>query len=317
MNNFMSNEILNWLLAGDQSIIYQTNRDLLVTDEKNLNHLRKKIAYNGWGKQFLDKRNNETGLWGNGIYSPKWISTTYTMLDLKNIGIHPETREYIESSSILVDRLWKIPKKSKEKYLDLCICGMLLNLCCYAGIDSSKINEIVDFILDKQFNDGGWNCRWEYDKDHSSLHTTINILEGLREYLDNGYSYKKKEINQAVIKAHEFILMHNLFKSDKTKKIIHKDMIMLSYPSRWKYDILRCLDYFWSADEKYDRRMGDALEIIIKKQLKNNHWPVQKKHAGLVHYDMEETGKESRWNTLRALRVLKKYKKDIFLEIFP
>ncbi len=193
---------------------------------------------------------------------------------------------------------------------------MLLNLCCYSKIDSPKTNQIIDFILDKQFDDGGWNCRWELDKDHSSLHTTINILEGLKEYLDNNYSYKKKEIIQSVKKAHEFILMHNLFKSDKTKKIIHKNMTMLSYPSRWKYDILRCMDYFQSVDEKYDRRMDDALDIIIKKKLKNNHWPVQMKHAGLVHFDMEKTGKESRWNTLRALRVLKKYKNDIFKEIF-
>lgn len=312
----MENKILKWLLAGDQSIVYQTNRDLLNTDKKNLCNLRKKIANNGWGKKFLDKRNKETGLWGKGIYSPKWISTTYTLLDLKNIGILPETKEYIESSIILINKLWKIPEKKKERYLDLCVCGMLLNLCCYAKIDSPKISRIIDFILDKQFDDGGWNCRWIFDKDHSSFHTTINILEGLKEYLDNNYSYKNKNIISAIKRAHEFILMHNLFKSDKTKKIIHKNMTMLSYPPRWKYDILRCMDYFWSVDEKYDSRMEDALEIIIKKKLKNNHWPVQMKHAGLVHFDMEETGKESRWNTLRALRVLKKYKEDIFEQVF-
>lgn len=310
------NNILNWLLSGDQSIAYQASRDLHNTDKKKLNRLKKKIINTGWGRQFLDKRNNETGLWGNGIYSPKWISTTYTMLDLKNIGLPPDTKNYIESGIILINKLWKIPQKKKDRYMDLCVCGMLLNLCCYAKIDVPKIKEIIDFILDKQFDDGGWNCRWLTDKKHSSLHTTINILEGLKEYLESNHSYKKKELFSSIKKAHEFILMHNLFKSDKTKKIIHKNMTMLSYPTRWQYDILRCMDYFQSVNVKYDRRMDDALEIIIKKKLKNNRWPVQMKHAGLVHFDMEKTGKESRWNTLRALRVLKKYRKDIFRKIF-
>ncbi|MDD2889045.1 MAG: hypothetical protein PHE49_00195 [bacterium] len=303
-----TNSIIKWLLAGDPSIIYQTNRDLLNTDIEKLNHLRKAIAKSGWGKKFLDRRNNENGLWGNGIYSPKWISTTYTLLDLKNIAIPPETKEYIESSKILINTLWKIPQKKKERYGDLCVCGMILNICCYAKISSPKIDEIIDFILGKQFPDGGWNCRWEFDKNHSSLHTTINILEGLKEYLDNNYSYKNKEIIPSIKKAHEFILMHKLYKSDKTDEIIDKKMTMLSYPVRWKYDILRCMDYFRSSCQKYDNRMEEALEIILGKKLINNHWPVQQKYAGRVHFEMEAIGKESRWNTLRVLRVLKKYK---------
>ena len=152
---------------------------------------------------------------------------TYTLLDLKNLGIAPETKEYIESSNILINRLWRLPQKPKGRFLDLCICGMILDICCYAKSESLKINEIIDFILEKQFADGGWNCKWVLDKDHSSLHTTINILEGLKEYLANNYSYKKNAITLAIKRAHEFILMHKLFKSDKTDKIIDKKMLML------------------------------------------------------------------------------------------
>jgi hypothetical protein len=84
-------------------------------------------------------------------------------------------------------------------------------------------------------------------------------------------------------------------------------MLMLSYPSRWRYDILRALDYFHSCAIEYDQRMSDAIEVLLKKRRKNGLWPVQARHIGKTHFEMEKTGEPSRWNTLRALRVLKKY----------
>jgi hypothetical protein len=298
---------INWLLEGDPSIIYQTKRDLLDIAPQELVNLRKTISKKGWGKEFLSRRNSETGLWGNGIYSPKWISATYTLLDLKNLCIGPDERAFAESIGMIVDCLWKKPQKAKDRYLDLCVCGMLLNLSCYAKNESAKINEIVDFVLQKQFHDGAWNCRWEFDTNHSSLHTTINILEGINEYIQNGYSYKRRQLLEATKKAHEFILMHHLFMSDKTMKVIDEKMTMLSFPARWRYDILRGMDYFWAINHRFDERMLEAIRIINGKKLSNNRWPVQHKHAGKVHFDMEKQGKESRWNTLRALRVLKRY----------
>lgn len=307
-NHRKNRTLLNWLLNADPAIVYQVHRDLLNTEKKKVGLLRKEISKKGWGKKFLDARDQQTGLWGNGIYTPKWISTTYTMLDIKKLGIDGKNLQFVESAEIMIDKLWKIPQKKNEYYLDLCICGMILEVGCYAKIKSPKIAEIVDYILEKQFPDGGWNCLWERNPHHSSLHTTMNILEGLKEYLENKYSYRNRELKTAVKRTHEFILMHKLYKSDKTGKIIDLKMTRLSYPPRWRYDILRCLDYFRSADKKFDCRMNDALDLIMKKKTKNNLWPVQQKHPGRVHFDMEKTGTESRWNTLRVLRVLKKYR---------
>jgi hypothetical protein len=100
------------------------------------------------------------------------------------------------------------------------------------------------------------------------------------------------------------LLQHNLFQSDKSGKTIDKRFLMLSYPSRWRYDILRALDYFRLAGAGYDARMDDAVQVLLKKQRADHRWPVQAKHPGQTHFDMEKTGKPSRWNTLRALRVL-------------
>lgn len=301
--------LLEWLLEGDPAIVYQTERDLLGTEPKVLTKLQKQMEVSGWVKAFLDKRDPSSGLWGNGLYSPKWISTMYTMLDLKNCGIDSELEEYQTSARLLLEGLWKIPEKKKDRWQDLCISGMLVNLCCYGRIQHKKLEENIDYMLEKQFDDGGWNCRWEFDRDHSSLHTTINVLEGLLEYQKNGYAYRHAEIEEAVRKAHEFILMHRLFLSDHTGKVIDQKMTMLSFPGRWRYDVLRCMDYFQSAGVVYDRRMEEAFDLLEKKRKKDGTWPVQQKYAGRVHFDMEATGKSSRWNTLRAMRVLHFYGK--------
>ena len=301
--------IIDWLLNGDVAIQFQTKRDLMNCDPKEINVLQARISKEGWGKDLLERRNNTTGLWGNGIYTPKWISTHYTLLELKNLGLLPTESAYIESSQILLDKMWKDKGKvTKDRYQDLCVCAMIINIAAYANIKSKKLFEIVDYLIDHQYEDGGWNCNWQRGDMHSSLHTTLSVLEGIDEYEKNDYKYRIKELVSSRIRAHSFILKHNIFQSHRTGEPVSKHMLMLSYPGRWKYDILRCLDYFQAVNETYDNRMDDAIAILLKKKRKNNKWPLQQKHPGLTHFDMEQTGTDSRWNTLRALRVLKKYR---------
>lgn len=144
---------------------------------------------------------------------------------------------------------------------------------------------------------------------HSSLHTTISVLEGFLEYEKGGYSYRLADILESKHKAQEFIMMHRLFRSDKTGKIINENFLKLHYPCRWYYDILRALDYFQSANTKYDSRMEEALAIIESKRTKEGMWKTAAAHPGQVHFTMEEAGKPGRWNTLRAMRVLLHFQK--------
>jgi hypothetical protein len=142
---------------------------------------------------------------------------------------------------------------------------------------------------------------------HSSLHSTISVLEGLWEYKQNGYTYRLAELDLIAKASVEFILQHRLYKSDKTGEVIDRRMILLSFPSRWYYDILRALDYFQSAGIEYDSRMEDSLEVLRSKRRKDGAWPVQNRHPGAIHFEMEKTGGPSRWNTLRALRVFRHF----------
>jgi hypothetical protein len=298
-------QILNWLLDGDVAIQYQVHRDLLGV-EKPL--LQDRIATEGWGAAFLSKRKEE-GYWGRGFYQVKWISSHYSILDLRNLCISPDIPELRESVLIVLDNHKAedggINPGKTIKQSDVCINGMVLNYASYFKMTEEDLRSIVDFIIDQQMQDGGFNCESNREGAiHSSLHTTISILEGIQEYAANNYTYRLEELTQIASEAREFILQHRLFRSDRTGEIIDKRMLMLSYPSRWRYDILRALDYFQNAHIPYDPRMQPALEVLLKKRRKDNRWPVQARHPGQTHFDMEKTGDPSRWNTLRALRVL-------------
>lgn len=301
---YLTDEIKAWLMDGDPSIQYLLHKDILKLPHEEY---QKAMEEKGWVKDLIDLWDKKSAQWGKGIYGPKWISTTYTMLDLKSFEVSPDLVCYQASAKLLMNEL-VVNRKPKSDYpMDLCICGMLLNLCCYAKIENKNLYDAVDAILNYHMKDGAWNCRLAKHPNHSSLHTTINVLEGLLEYKNQGYSYRLDEINEQMSSAHEFILQHHLYLSDRTGEVIKKQFTMLSYPPRWKYDILRALDYFRKAKVPYDSRMDHALELLKRKRTKEGLWPVQQKYAGLVHFDYEQTGKPSRINTLRAIRVLNTY----------
>ncbi|MDF2485801.1 MAG: hypothetical protein K0R46_1969 [Herbinix sp.] len=300
--------VMEWLMEGDIAIRYQVMRDLLQVSQQQLEDVQKAIAENGWGRQLLDMRNKETGIWGNGLYSPKWISTHYTLLQLKDFGFPGTHPDFVASSRVLLNGMWHNRGEVKRNYyVDLCVAAMILGICSYALITSEKLEEIVDYILAKQYDDGGWNCNWPREDSKSSLHTTLTVLEAFRDYEAYGYTYRLEEIKGSVPKAEEFILRKRLFRSERTGEIIHEKMLTMSYPCRWKYDFLRCLDYFQSVGRSYDSRMEEALKIMISKKKANNRWNVPSRISGLVYFDMEKAGLPSRWNTLRVLRVMKLY----------
>jgi hypothetical protein len=298
-------KILNWLLDSDVSIQYQVHRDLLNQDFPDL---RARIATEGWGAQFLRARHKE-GHWGRGFYQPKWISTHYTLLDLKHLCIAPDHPQIRESIAFILENHKEqdggVNPAVTIKNSDVCVNGMFLNYAAYFGAPTEALESIVDFLIAVQMPDGGFNCQSnQQGAVHSSLHSTLSVLEGIHEYVSTGYSYRVTELDPIAQQAREFILQHRLFRSDKTGEIIHPRFLMLSYPSRWFYDILRALDYFRAAGIGYDPRMQDALDVLLGKRRKDGKWPLQAKHTGQTHFEMEKSGQPSRWNTLRALRVL-------------
>ncbi len=306
----MTSSVIEWLLQGDISLQYQTYRDLMDDDRREL---QQRILLEGWGERFLSFR-NEDGSWGKGFYRPKWTCSNYTLLDLKALAVLPDhflIRESIHAfARSLKGRDGGINPARTVKVSDVCINGMFLNYACYFGEKQDLFESIVDFILDQKMEDGGFNCKRNRSQGtrHSSLHSTLAVLEGVFEYKNNGYMYRVDELTKAATEAIEFILRHRFFKSDHTGKIIHGDLLKLSFPPRWKYNILRALDFFRLAQVPWDERMSDAVSVILRKRRADKWWHAESFLPGVTHFTMEEAGKPSRWNTLIAKRVLKYYK---------
>ncbi len=300
--------LIEWLLEGDVAIQYQVHRDLLGHEDTSL---RERIAHEGWGAKFLSFQKPE-GHWGQRFYQPKWISTHYSILDMKNLGISQNNRSIQDAIKQVLDTLkgpdGGISPFGAEQKCDVCVNGMFLNYASYFKMPQESLCSIIDFLRVEHMRDGGFNCNSNFrGAAHSSVHSTLSVMEGIHEYLKNGYTYQGDVMKNIAKESLDFLLAHKLFRSHRSGEIMDKKMLMLSFPSRWKYDILRALDHFQTAEIGYDARMQDAIDILKKKRLKDGSWPVQAKHPGQTHFDMEKMGGPSRWNTLRALRVLKHF----------
>ena len=304
------NDLIHWLMDGDPAIRWQTMRDLQNAPQKKWKAEQQRTLNEGWGAQLLALQARD-GSWGGGIYSPKWISTTYTLLTLIDIGIPRNHSGAQKGAELVIERI--LGSKCNEDFMqklavcDRCIVGMILSIATYFEIKDERIDAVLQNLLSEMMDDDGWNCRRHRrpEPNHSSFHTTFNVLDGLRLWLETTSKHKlRNEASKAEKDALEFALRHRLFKSHKTGRIIHDKFTKLSYPPRWHYDVLRGLAYFARMNAPRDKRFIDAINLLHSRRTEDGTWPNQYKYSGKVFFDMEKVGKPSRWNTLRALRIL-------------
>ncbi len=306
-----SPEIMAWLMQDDPAIRWQVQRDLLGEPEENFGVERARVALEGWGKRLLALQ-NPTGLWehskANGLYSPKWTSTHYTLLELRHLGLPPGNPQALRACALFwqngLERDGGINLFKSLDYSETCINGMLLAIFSYFKYPDERVHSIAGFLLGEQMADGGWNCQKVNGATHSSFHTTLSVLEGLAEYRQT-YPNEGAKTMAAANRAHEFLLLHRLLYSHRTGEVFDPKMMRIHFPPRWRYDFLRVLDYFQSIGLPRDERMADAIQLLLEKRSQNGRWMAYTPWAGRMHFEMEAPGTPSRWNTLRALRVLK------------
>ncbi len=303
----MNAELISWLLEGDPSIRWQVQHDLLNYSPAKYEFERKKIANEGWGTQLLALQDSN-GRWGGGMYGPKWTSTTYTMLTLRLLGLPPNNLQAKRACKLFLNEGFYTDGginffSYAWKYSEACVTSMILALLSYFRYPDERIHSVASYLVGQQMSDGGWNCESYKGATHSSFHTTIMALEGLYEY-QCAYPEKKKQITQVRGRGHEFLLAHHLYKSHRTGKIFDAKMTSMPFPPRWRYDFTRALDYFRACDAARDERMNDAIELLKIKQKKDGIWPMNSGMSGRKFFDLEKAGQPSRWNTLRALRIL-------------
>ena len=237
-----------------------------------------------------------------GTLKPEWTSTTFTLLLLLDMGLDPAS-EQARRAVDLVRANTKWDHDGQDYFdgeVEPCINGKTVALGAYFG---QNVDGIVERLLGEQLADGGWNCEAERGSIRSSFNSTISVLEGLLGYEGTGRA--DPNVTAVRLRGQEYLLERRMFRRLSTGEVIDPAWAQFSFPTRWHYDVLRGLDYLRSASVEPDERTAEALDLVENKRDQDGRWPLENTHPGRVHFDMEEgDGKPSRWNTLRAMRVL-------------
>jgi hypothetical protein len=305
---------LDWLLDSDPAIRWQVLRDLVHAPAEVFEAERARVASEGWGARLLALQ-GEDGQWAGGACFPArsvswrdenqgqpWTATLPTLQLLHDFGIDPRADRVRRAVALVGEHcLWEHagqPFFSGE--VEPCINGRTVTLGTYFNQD---VDGVVARLLREQLEDGGWNCEADSGSVRSSFATTINVLEGLlaHERATGGSA----ESIAARRRGEEYLLERRLFRRKSSGEVVNPAWLQFSFPIRWHYDVLRALEYFRSVGDVPDSRMDEAVELLRSKQQAEGAWLLENTHPGKVHFVLEDgDGRPSRWNTLRALRVL-------------
>jgi hypothetical protein len=262
---------------------------------------RSRVAIEGWGAELLAQQ-SPAGHWPGGQWD---LVTLWSLVVLKDLGLDPASKQARKMIDRVDKRLVFKPLNNRP-FLDgetePCINGRILGIGAYF---KEPNDALVNQLLGEQLEDGGWNCEAPKSR-RSSFHTTICVLEGLLAYERAGR--KSVVVTKARKRAENYLLERRMFRSLRTDEVIAKRWLRFSSPTFWHYDVLRGLDYLRDAGIKPDRRIDEAIDVVIQRRHQNGRWPLNLLHPERIPLEMEtEVGRASRWNTLRALRVLRWY----------
>jgi hypothetical protein len=301
--------VIDWLLDSDPSIRWHVMRDLLDAPADEVAVARARVATEGWGARLLALQAPD-GLWGGRPWSQDWTDTFHVLELLRRFGLDPDSEQAHRAVGLVREHVvWRggapvetpwADNRFFEGEVEPCINGNVVSTGAYFGVDMTPL---VDRLLGGQLSDGGWNCEVENGATVSSFGTTINVLEGLLE-LERATG-GSAEVAAARQRGEAYMLERRLFRRKTTGEVIDPDWLRFSFPTWYFYDLLRGLEYLRGAGIKPDERVAEAIGVVEGDRGLDGRWPLQNVHAGAAHFLMEDgEGRPSRWNTLRALRVI-------------
>jgi hypothetical protein len=310
--------VIDWLLDSDPSLRWQVLRDLTDAPADDVATDRARIAREGLGARLLALQGAD-GRWGSAAWNRGWNSTMHVLWLLRLLGLDPASAEAQRAVGLVRDHVtWRGsgPEECDDNpffagEIEPCINGQVAAAGAYFGQD---VHGLIERLLGEQLSDGGWNCEAEYGSTRSSFNTTICVLEALLAYERAGGG--TPEVTESRLRGQEYLLERRLFRRRSTGEIIERDRksdgvwTRFAFPTWWHYDVLRGLEYLRDADVTPDDRVTEAIELVASKCDADGRWPLEAQYVGVMPVDLDETeGHPSRWNTLRALRVLHWYER--------
>ena len=300
--------VIDWLLDADPAIRWQVMRDLTNEPADAVAAERARVASEGWGARLLALQGPD-GLWGGRPWSPDYTDTFHALELLRLFGLDPGSDEARRAIGLVREHVtWRVPEfetpwsdhRFFEGEVEPCINGNVVRIGVYFGADMTPL---VERLLGEELADGGWNCEVEYGATVSSFATTINVLEGLLDY--ETATGGAARVGEARRRGEEYLVERRLFRRKSTGEVVDPDWLRFSFPTWWHYDVLRGLDYLRAARDTPDERVSEAIEVVTRNRDRDGRWPLENVHAGATHFKLEDgEGRPSRWNTLRAMRVL-------------
>jgi hypothetical protein len=307
--------VIRWLLDSDPSVRWQVMRDLAGAPADEIAAERARVAVEGAGARLLAMQEAD-GRWGAAAWNRGWNSTMHVLMLLRDMGLDPAGEPARRALEQVHDVTWKGcgPQRCDhhtffEGEIEPCINAQVAAVGAYFGQD---VRGLVDRLLSEQLPDGGWNCEAANGSTHSSFNTTICVLEALLEY--ERACGGDAAVSAARLRGQEYLLERRLFRRKTTGEAIERDRkggtswMRFAFPTWWHYDVLRGLDYLRSAGVAPDERVSEAVERVASKRDGEGKWPLETQYPGVMPVEMDGgEGRPSRWNTLRALRVLHWY----------
>jgi len=308
-------QTIDWLLDSDPAIRWQVLADLTDAPPAEVAAERSRVEHEGWGARLLALEGAD-GLWDGGSCFPAsytgqepdqpWTATMHSLQTLQIFGLDPASAAARRAVALIAEHgRWE---HAGQRYFDgevePCINGRTIDAGAYFGVD---VTGIVERVLGERLADGGWNCEAENGSVRSSFDTTINVLDGLLEF--ERATGGPAAVREARRSGEEYLLERGLYRRQSTGDVVASAYLDFAFPYYWHYDVLRALDYFRRAGADPDPRLAAAVDVVRAKQQPDGTWPLDRIHPGRVHFDIEDAvGQPSRWNTLRALRVLRWWK---------
>lgn len=308
--------VVRWLLDSDPAIRWQVMRDLTDAPDPEFAAERARVATEGWGARLLARQGSD-GRWGGAAWNRGWNSTMHVLGLLRHLGLDPASAGARRAVGLVRDQVtWdgSGPSECADNVffageLEPCINGQVAAAGAYFGQD---VLPVVDRLLREQLPDGGWNCEAPHRSTRSSFNTTICVLEALLEHERS--AGRSRRVTEARLRGQEYLLARRLMRRLSTGEAIERDRksgtawTHFAFPTWWHYDVLRGLEYLRSAGVAPDDRMVDAIALVAAKCDSDGRWPLEALHPGVAPVEMDEDERgPSRWNTLRALRVLRWY----------
>ena len=310
----LQRSVIQWLLDSDPSIRWQVMRDLIGAPADEVAAERARVATEGAGARLLALQGAD-GRWGGAAWNCGWTSTMHVLMLLRDMGLDPASDQARRAVGLVRDRVtwqgWAAydgnPFFAGE--VEPCINGQVGAVGAYFGPD---VRGIVNRLLAEQLPDGGWNCEAANGSTRSSFNTTICVLEALLGH--ERAVGASPEVTEARLGGQEYLLERRLFRRRSTGEVIERDRkgdaswTRFAFPTWWHYDVLRGLEYLCSAGVTPDERVAEAIDLVASKRDGDGRWPLETRYPGEMPVETDEgEGRPSRWNTLRALRVLNWY----------